>query len=97
MKRSKFTTEEDALLKTAVEVHGTDWVKVALAIPGRTNTQCRGRYMHLTGDNPEDSWDAEDDMRPRAAINMHGPQRDQVHEEMRTIRDQRQVSSIKRK
>ena len=78
----------------AIEVHGTDWVKVAQAVPGRTNAQCRGRYMlSLNGGNAKETWDPEEDERSRAAVNKHGYQWEKVHEEMGATRLQTQVST----
>ncbi|KAF8524743.1 hypothetical protein JB92DRAFT_3109264 [Gautieria morchelliformis] len=54
IKRGKFTDEEDERLMKSIEVHGTDWVKVAQDVPGRTNAQCRGRYTLNMGSQ---QWD----------------------------------------
>ncbi|KAJ2082473.1 myb-like DNA-binding protein bas1 [Coemansia sp. RSA 988] len=44
---SRWTADEDELLKRAVEQFGEDrqWVKVAQQVPGRTNLQCRQRWL----------------------------------------------------
>lgn len=43
--KSEWTTEEDERLVRAVQGYGTkNWIQVALALPGRTNDQCRERY-----------------------------------------------------
>ncbi|KAJ2817615.1 myb-like DNA-binding protein bas1 [Coemansia erecta] len=44
---SRWTPEEDELLKRAVKQFGEDrqWVKVAQQVPGRTNLQCRQRWL----------------------------------------------------
>jgi myb proto-oncogene protein len=41
-----WSTEEDAKLKKAVKKHGNDWVAVAKLVPGRSNTQCRKRWLY---------------------------------------------------
>jgi hypothetical protein len=41
----KWTPEEDTKLAEAVKKHGTDWVAVAAMVPGRTNDQCRARWV----------------------------------------------------
>jgi hypothetical protein len=41
----KWSGEEDAKLTGAVQKFGNDWVQVAAMIPGRTNAQCRDRWM----------------------------------------------------
>ncbi|KAJ1734113.1 myb-like DNA-binding protein bas1, partial [Coemansia biformis] len=44
---SRWTPDEDRLLKRAVKQFGEDrqWVKVAQQVPGRTNLQCRQRWL----------------------------------------------------
>ncbi|KAJ1906523.1 myb-like DNA-binding protein bas1 [Coemansia sp. IMI 209127] len=44
---SRWTPEEDELLKHAVKQFGEDrqWVKVAQQVPGRSNLQCRQRWL----------------------------------------------------
>ncbi|KAJ2724814.1 myb-like DNA-binding protein bas1 [Coemansia sp. Benny D115] len=44
---ARWSAEEDALLKQAVRDYGEDrqWVKVAQQVPGRTNLQCRQRWL----------------------------------------------------
>lgn len=75
-------------------MHGTDWVKVAQAIPGRTNTQCRARYtLNLTGGHAKEPWDAEEDEKLKAAVNKYGHQWERVREEMGAARPQTQVST----
>lgn len=41
----KWTLVEDALLTEAVQKDGTKWVPVAALVPGRTNAQCRTRWV----------------------------------------------------
>jgi myb proto-oncogene protein len=40
-----WTAEEDAKLTEAVAEFGNDWVRVAALVPGRTNIQCRWRWV----------------------------------------------------
>ncbi|KAJ2842030.1 myb-like DNA-binding protein bas1, partial [Coemansia erecta] len=44
---SRWTPVEDELLKSAVKQFGEDrqWVKVAQQVPGRSNLQCRQRWL----------------------------------------------------
>jgi hypothetical protein len=42
----KWTVEEDATLTEAVTNLGDDWVRVAMLVPGRTNLQCRNRWIN---------------------------------------------------
>jgi hypothetical protein len=50
--KGKWTPEEDALLAKAVQKHGKRWVPIAAMVPGRTNPQCRSRWLrHLDPTN----------------------------------------------
>ncbi|KAJ1724962.1 hypothetical protein LPJ53_000816 [Coemansia erecta] len=44
---ARWSAEEDTLLKRAVKQYGEDrqWVKVSQQVPGRTNLQCRQRWL----------------------------------------------------
>ena len=45
VKRGAWTAEEDTRLGMAVEAYGHSWVEVAGAVAGRTNDQCRDRWL----------------------------------------------------
>jgi hypothetical protein len=48
IKRSRWAQEEDDVLKNAVEVYGLgNWTKVQKHIPGRTDMQCRERWVNI--------------------------------------------------
>jgi hypothetical protein len=49
--RGRWSKEEDELLKAAVEACGRSWKAVAPRVKGRTDAQCRERYMNLL--NPD--------------------------------------------
>ncbi len=50
--KGKWTPEEDTLLAKAVQKHGKRWVPIAAMVPGRTNPQCRSRWVrHLDPTN----------------------------------------------
>jgi hypothetical protein len=46
----KWKPQEDGKLTKAVKKHGKEWVAVAAMVPGRTNKQCRNRW--ITGLDP---------------------------------------------
>ncbi|KAL4425581.1 hypothetical protein ABPG75_009597 [Micractinium tetrahymenae] len=50
-RRGKWSQEEDDLLLKAMALHGRKWSLVAKLVPGRTDVQCRERYMNVL--NPE--------------------------------------------
>lgn len=46
--RGRWTSQEDALLRLAVGLHGCkDWFLVCRWVPGRTDVQCRERWMNV--------------------------------------------------
>ncbi|KAF7331812.1 Myb domain protein 4r1 [Mycena kentingensis (nom. inval.)] len=47
LRSGAWSEEEDKRLKAAVEGFGLSWVEVASAVPGRTNEQCRERWMKV--------------------------------------------------
>ncbi|KAI8976937.1 hypothetical protein BDB01DRAFT_802027 [Pilobolus umbonatus] len=48
IKRRRWDSEEDKLLKQAVNIYGAgNWRKVQRLLPGRTDMQCRERYMNI--------------------------------------------------
>jgi myb proto-oncogene protein len=50
-KGKKWTPAEDTKLTEAVKKHGNDWVAVAAMVPGRTNVQCRYRWVKYLDPN----------------------------------------------
>jgi hypothetical protein len=63
VKKGKWSPKEDALLTEAVKKHGRKWVPVAALVPGRTNPQCRSRWLrHLDPNNGKKGrWTPEED------------------------------------
>ncbi|KAG1043638.1 hypothetical protein G6F46_006681 [Rhizopus delemar] len=47
VRKGKWAAEEDALLRMGVESFGTCWIRIAETIPGRTQRQCRTRWMQI--------------------------------------------------
>ncbi len=48
IRRGRWTVEEDELLKLGVSLHGArDWFLVCKWVPGRTDVQCRERWMNV--------------------------------------------------
>jgi hypothetical protein len=72
---SKFTPEEDVLLRTSVARLGTvDWDTVALSVPGRTARQCRERWKHyLSSSKSEKPWTPAEDQLLYERISAWGP------------------------
>jgi hypothetical protein len=72
--KGKWTTEEDALLAKAVQKHGKRWVPIAAMVPGRTNPQCRSRWLrHLDPTNGKKGrWTPQEDTILIEAVGMLG-------------------------
>jgi myb proto-oncogene protein len=73
-KKNKWTTEEDAMLTEAVQRHGRSWLPIAALIPGRTNPQCRTRWMRQLdpSNSNEGEWTREEDLMLIGAVGMLG-------------------------
>jgi hypothetical protein len=63
VKKSKWTPEEDELLRQNVAIRGVaNWTVVSSAIPGRNGKQCRERWMNqLCPDLNKENWTAQED------------------------------------
>ncbi|KAI9251205.1 Homeodomain-like protein, partial [Sporodiniella umbellata] len=47
VRKGKWVPEEDSLLRMGVENYGKCWIRIAEIIPGRTQRQCRTRWMQI--------------------------------------------------
>lgn len=48
IKRQRWNADEDALLQRAVQLYGAgNWTKIQRLIPGRTDMQCRERWVNI--------------------------------------------------
>jgi hypothetical protein len=72
LRRGAWTEEEDNQLRKAVAGYGTSWVQVALAVPGRTNDQCRERWTEYLNVGPQQCWTDEEDKVLLAAVAEFG-------------------------
>jgi hypothetical protein len=73
-----WTSDEDNKLKDAVQTHGgKDWAGIATLVPGRTNIQCRGRWLSALdpsiGRTPGRTgiWTTDEDVKLKDAVKMH--------------------------
>ncbi|KAM2456147.1 hypothetical protein PS1_016063 [Malus domestica] len=73
-REGRWTPEEDKCLKVAQMLFGPkNWNKTAQFVPGRTQSQCRDRYVNsLEPSLNYGEWAEEEDSRLRAAIEEHG-------------------------
>jgi hypothetical protein len=77
----KWTSAEVAKLTEAIRIHGKKWVKVAAMVPGRTDKQCRNRWVDM-GDmldpangkdrKPRRAWKPEEDAQLALAVKKYG-------------------------
>ena len=51
IRRARWTPPEDDRLRDAVRLYGHNWANVQYHVPGRTDVQCRERWMNIL--NPE--------------------------------------------
>ncbi|KXN69536.1 hypothetical protein CONCODRAFT_18259 [Conidiobolus coronatus NRRL 28638] len=52
IKRGRWDATEDAALRSAIEMYGEgNWIKVQQHVPGRTDVQCRERWMNILHPN----------------------------------------------
>ncbi|KAF7433305.1 hypothetical protein PC9H_005255 [Pleurotus ostreatus] len=69
LRKGAWSDEEDNRLRSAVEIYGLSWVDIAVAIPGRTNEQCRDRWLSkLDPSLNKDAWTQEEDEELNAAF-----------------------------
>jgi hypothetical protein len=68
-----WSAEEDAFLTEAQKKRGNDWGRVAAMVPGRTNKQCRHRWVKtLDPDISAGKWTPEEDAKLTAAVTKIG-------------------------
>lgn len=61
-KKSKWTKEEDEMLKAMVQKEGTNWSLIARSIIGRTGKQCRERWVNqLQPELKQNEWSPHED------------------------------------
>jgi hypothetical protein len=74
----KWTAEEDENLTDAVKERGAhNWVRVAALVPGRTNKQCRHRWIifldpNNNNNNSTGKWTVEEDAKLTEAVTING-------------------------
>lgn len=47
VRKGKWSEDEDTLLRAGVERFGRCWIRIAETVPGRTQRQCRTRWMQI--------------------------------------------------
>ncbi|KAF9396680.1 Myb-like DNA-binding domain protein [Mortierella sp. AD011] len=74
IRRGRWLEEEDGALRAAIEVYGTTrWVKIQQHILGRTDVQCRERYMNvLSPDVKSGPWTVAESEKLKELVETHG-------------------------
>ncbi|NWJ09252.1 SNPC4 protein, partial [Crypturellus undulatus] len=74
LKKGPWTPEEDAMLLTAVKKYGArDWYKIRTEVPGRSDAQCRDRYLKaLHYDVKKGKWSLEEEEQLIELVEKHG-------------------------
>ncbi|NXW44800.1 SNPC4 protein, partial [Nyctiprogne leucopyga] len=74
LKKGPWTPEEDAMLLAAVRKYGErDWYKIRTEVPGRSDAQCRDRYLKaLHCDVKKGKWSLEEEEQLIELVQKHG-------------------------
>ncbi|KAM6316214.1 snRNA-activating protein complex subunit 4 [Podargus strigoides] len=74
LKKGPWTPEEDAMLLAAVKKYGErDWYKIRTEVPGRSDAQCRDRYLKaLHCDVKKGKWSLEEEEQLIELVEKHG-------------------------
>jgi hypothetical protein len=74
-KKGQWSPEEDATLTEAVKKHGQKWAAVAVMVPGRTDKQCRRRWVNILDPaygKKLGKWTQAEDRKMTKAMKKHG-------------------------
>ncbi|KAL1636987.1 hypothetical protein SLS58_009513 [Diplodia intermedia] len=85
----KWTREEDELLRIEAELQSkdacpSDWKRIAMKIPGRSNKDCRKRWNKICTRINKGAWNGDEDDALRQAVLQHGCRWAQVAQMVRT-------------
>ncbi|XP_068770848.1 snRNA-activating protein complex subunit 4 isoform X2 [Struthio camelus] len=74
LKKGPWAPEEDAMLLSAVKKYGArDWYKIRTEVPGRSDAQCRDRYLKaLHYDVKKGRWSLEEEEQLIELVQKHG-------------------------
>ncbi|KAL8792168.1 MAG: hypothetical protein Q9195_005264 [Heterodermia aff. obscurata] len=90
-----WTASEDALLREAVAQHdctNIDWQEVATHLEGRTNKDCRKRWVYaLRSVVNKGPWVQDEDRRLKAGVELHGCKWSKVSEVVCTRQADRKI------
>ncbi|KIJ55828.1 hypothetical protein M422DRAFT_24335 [Sphaerobolus stellatus SS14] len=94
VRKGPFSEEEDRILWDALKLYGDqDWLRIASAVPGRTNAQCRSRYYSLLKTVSDDAWSKDEDQKLMATVQKWGQDWQKIWEDMGTHRPITRYSS----
>ncbi|XP_053818423.1 snRNA-activating protein complex subunit 4 isoform X1 [Vidua chalybeata] len=74
LRKGPWTAEEDAMLMAAVNKYGEkDWYKIRTEVPGRSDAQCRDRYLKaLHWDVKKGKWSLQEEEQLIELVQKHG-------------------------
>nr|XP_012433802.4 snRNA-activating protein complex subunit 4 isoform X1 [Taeniopygia guttata] len=74
LRKGPWTPEEDAMLMAAVNKYGEkDWYKIRTEVPGRSDAQCRDRYLKaLHWDVKKGKWSLQEEEQLIELVEKHG-------------------------
>src|SRR3990167_2032479 len=74
IKRGRWTPDEDKALTLAVKAYGSkSWIKVQQHVQGRTDVQCRERWVNILNPNLNvGAWTTEEDKKLDEAVQIYG-------------------------
>ncbi|KIJ56545.1 hypothetical protein M422DRAFT_22709 [Sphaerobolus stellatus SS14] len=83
VRKGPFSEEEDRILWDALKLYGDqDWLRIASAVPGRTNAQCRSRYYSLLKTVSDDAWSKGEDQKLMATVQKWSQDWQKIWEDM---------------
>ncbi|KAL9247899.1 hypothetical protein vseg_021279 [Gypsophila vaccaria] len=72
-KVGKWSDDEDKRLKVAATLFGKSWHRIAQFVPGRTQSQCRERWVNILDPSlKRGEWTKEEDLKLKEAVAEHG-------------------------
>ncbi|KAL6808136.1 hypothetical protein V8C40DRAFT_271792 [Trichoderma camerunense] len=73
----RWSSQEDKILREMVSIYLAEpvvnWIAVSNKLPGRSNRDCRKRWLKIQDHWRKGAWDEDEDLRLRLAYEAYGP------------------------